>query len=100
MENGMATMAKKPVEKGEAPGFEDLLAEAESLAEKMEEGGLSLDESLMAYEKGVANLRLCAGLLREAEEKVKVLLEKDGGFSLDDLDADDDADGDDDEDDL
>lgn len=85
-------MAKKSGDKETAPGFEELLAEAEVLAERMEEGGLTLDESLKAYEKGVDNLRRCAGLLREAEEKVKVLLEKDGGFRLEDLDPDD-ADG-------
>lgn len=71
-------------------GFEELLAEAEALAERMEEGGLTLDQSLAAYEKGVANLRLCAGLLREAEEKVKLLLEEDGAFRLADLDDDED----------
>ncbi len=77
------------------PGFEALLAEAESLAEKMEEGGLSLDESIRAYEKGVDNVRRCAHLLRAAEEKVQTLLEKNGGFRLEELDAGPDADGDD-----
>lgn len=71
-----------------APDFESLLAEAETLASRMEEGGLSLDESLAAYERGVRNLRLCAGLLRTAEEKVKLLLEENGSFRLDDLDRD------------
>ncbi len=83
---------KTPQEQSAAPatrGFEELLAEAEELAGRMEEGGLTLDESLAAYEKGVANLRLCAGLLRTAEEKVKVLLEKNGEFRLEDLDPDD-----------
>ncbi len=81
-------MSKKSDGRKDSPGFEDLLAEAEALAGRMEEGGMSLDESLAAYEKGVANLRLCAGLLREAEEKVKVLIEKNGAFRLEDLDAD------------
>lgn len=96
-------MAKKntAVSGGETPearGFEELLAEAEGLAEKMEEGGLTLDESIRSYEKGVENLRRCADLLRAAEEKVQVLLEKNGAFRLEDLDADED--GDDDEDDY
>ncbi len=52
-------MAKKTAETP-AAAFEDLLAEAESLAERMEEGGLSLDASIAAYEKGVDNLRRCA----------------------------------------
>lgn len=87
-------------------GFEELLAEAESLAEKMEDGGMTLDDSIAAYEKGVGNLRRCADLLRAAEEKVKLLIEKDGAFSLREMefengdaeeDSDPDADGEDDE---
>lgn len=90
-------MAKKTSDEKPEPAFEELLAEAEALAEKMEEGGISLDESIRAYEKGVANLRRCADLLRAAEEKVQVLLEKNGAFRLEELDAgrdDDDDDGD------
>ncbi|MCL2000944.1 MAG: exodeoxyribonuclease VII small subunit [Planctomycetes bacterium] len=82
-------MAKKNVEEKGSPGFEELLAEAEALAMRMEGGGLSLDESLAAYEKGIANLRLCAGLLRGAEEKVKALVERNGVFRLEDLDGED-----------
>lgn len=88
-------MAKKT---GDTPGqtFEELLAEAEGLAERMEDGGLSLDQSIAAYEKGVANLRRCSGMLKAAEEKVKLLLEDGAGaFRLEDLDADGDADGED-----
>lgn len=70
--------------------FEDLLTEAESLAEKMEEGGLTLEDSIKAYEKGVENLKRCAELLRGAEEKVKTLIEKNGVFELQDLDPGDD----------
>lgn len=76
-------MAKK--NEAREPSFEELLAEAEGLAEKMEEGGLSLEDSIAAYEKGVDNLRKCAALLRSAEEKVKTLVEEQGGFRLDDF---------------
>jgi exodeoxyribonuclease VII small subunit len=86
-------MAKKTTEQPE-PAFEELLAEAESLAERIEEGGLSLDQSIAAYEKGVANLRRCSAMLRGAEEKVKVLLEEDGAFRLEELDAENGEDGD------
>lgn len=89
-------MAKRNSDGGkESPAsFEDLLAEAEGLAERMEEGGLSLDDSIKAYEKGVENLRRCADLLRGAEEKVKLLLEKNGDFRLEDLDPSEDGDAD------
>lgn len=90
-------MAKKDTaaNKAENTGFEELLAEAEALAEKMEDGGLTLDESIKAYEKGVENLRRCSELLKTAEERVKLLLEKDGAFSLRDLEESDDDDDDD-----
>lgn len=94
-------MAKKNANADkETPAFEELLAEAEGFAEKMEEGGLTLDESIRAYEQGVENLRRCSELLREAEDKVKVLLEKNGGFRLEELDAPDEASDDEDEDDY
>lgn len=79
-------------------GFEELLNEAERLAEELEEGGLPLDGSIRAYEKGIENLRHCAALLKEAEGRVKALLEKNGEFRLEDLEAEDgevDGDGED-----
>lgn len=81
-------MTKKNGDGNSEPTFEELLAEAESLAEKMEEGGMPLEESMRAYEKGVDNLKRCAALLRGAEEKVKTLIEKNGSFRLEDLGGD------------
>ncbi len=65
--------------------FEELLAEAEALAAQIEGGGLPLDEAIRAYERGVADLRRSAELLRRAEDRVKVLLEQDGAFRLADF---------------
>lgn len=89
-------MAKKTAEPEQT--FEELLAEAESIAERMEDGGLNLDQSIAAYGKGVENLRRCAAMLRGAEEKVKILLEANGEFRLEDLDADPEENSDEDED--
>lgn len=80
-------MAKKNGDTHSEPTFEELLAEAESLAGRMEEGGMPLDESMRAYEKGVENLKRCAALLRGAEEKVRMLIEKNGTFRLEDLES-------------
>ena len=71
---------------GEAPGFENLVAAAEELASRMEDGGLTLEQALSAYEKGTENLRRAADLLRTAEARIKILTEKNGVFRLDDLD--------------
>jgi exodeoxyribonuclease VII small subunit len=53
--------------------FEHSLDELETLVQKMEKGDLSLDESLAAYERGVALYRQCRGALEQAELRVKLL---------------------------
>jgi exodeoxyribonuclease VII small subunit len=78
-------MAEKNADISTPATFDQLLAETEGLAERMEDGGLTLEQALAAYEKGVENLRRCAGILREAEARVKVLMEKSDGFRLDDF---------------
>lgn len=79
-------------EKPEGPGFEELLAETETLVEELESGELTLDEAVRKYEKGLANLKACSERLARAEEAVKVLVaESETSFRLEDLDADQDA---------
>jgi exodeoxyribonuclease VII small subunit len=48
----------------------------------MEQGELSLDDSLKHFERGVQLTRSCQQALKDAEQKVQVLLEKDGQASL------------------
>ncbi len=64
------------------PDFETALAELESLVEQMEQGDLSLDESLKQFERGVQLTRACQTALKDAEQKVQILLEKDGRTTL------------------
>lgn len=58
--------------------FEASLAELEALVDRLEGGELSLEESLAAFEKGIELTRLCQKSLREAEQKVEMLTEKNG----------------------
>jgi len=67
------------------PDFEQALTELEALVEKMEQGDLSLEESLQSFERGIQLTRNCQQALQEAEQKVQVLLEKDGGEQLQDF---------------
>lgn len=62
--------------------FEDSLAELEQLVEQMEQGDLSLEESLKSFERGVKLTNTCQKALQDAEQKVQVLLEKNGKQSL------------------
>jgi len=58
--------------------FEQSLTELQSLVERLEGGELSLEEALAAFEQGVKLTRDCQDALNQAEQKVKMLLEKDG----------------------
>jgi exodeoxyribonuclease VII small subunit len=64
------------------PSFEDSLAELEKLVERMEKGDITLEESLQCFERGVALTRTCQKALQEAEQKVQILLEKNGQQTL------------------
>ena len=59
----------------DAVDFEAALAELDALVTKMENGNLTLDESLQAFERGVALTRQCQTMLRDAELKVQKLTE-------------------------
>ena len=58
--------------------FEKSLKELEALVAKMEQGNLSLEESLQHFERGIQLTRACQQALKEAEQKVEILLKKSG----------------------
>ena len=71
--------------------FEASLDRLEQLVERMEDGELSLEESLKVFEQGIKLTRECQQALEEAEQKVQLLLERDGApeaatFDADELD--------------
>ena len=65
-------------EQDDTPDFEAALSELEQLVMQMEEGSLSLEESLQAFEKGIRLTRLCQNALRTAEQRVRILQEENG----------------------
>jgi exodeoxyribonuclease VII small subunit len=70
--------------------FESSLTELEALVEKLEQGDLSLDESLKCFERGVQLTRICQTALKQAEQKVEILLRRSGEpeqFDRADLDS-------------
>jgi exodeoxyribonuclease VII small subunit len=75
--------------------FEAALAELEALVERMETGDLGLEESLVAFERGVALTRECQAALKDAELRVQMLTESSGALALEPLEEDfEDEDGD------
>ena len=59
--------------------LERSLADLEALVERLESGDLSLEQALAEFERGVALTRLCQNALKDAEQKVEILLKSTEG---------------------
>jgi exodeoxyribonuclease VII small subunit len=67
--------------------FEAAMRDLEQIVERLEHGDLPLEESLAAFERGVMLTRGCQTALKEAEQKVEILLKKAGGTQLESFDT-------------
>ena len=82
------------------PGFEQTLADLETLVARLESGELPLDQALAAFEQGVKLTRVCQNALQAAQQKVQILTQQgtearlaDFGTAAGAHDDSDDADG-------
>ncbi|MEX0734656.1 MAG: exodeoxyribonuclease VII small subunit [Steroidobacteraceae bacterium] len=66
-------------QKPATPDFEAALAELEEIVHRLEQGKLSLEESLRQFERGVVLTRGCQKALRQAEQKIRVLAKSGDG---------------------
>jgi exodeoxyribonuclease VII small subunit len=80
-------MARNPKEEPKLD-FETAMRDLEALVERLEQGELPLEESLAAFERGVMLTRSCQTALKEAEQKVEILLKKAGEPAVEDFDTD------------
>ena len=78
------TRSKRP------PDFEKSLTELEALVERLESGELPLEESLKAFERGVALTRECQIALEAAQARVDILLKRDGEVVAEPFEGEDD----------
>jgi len=62
--------------------FEASMKELETLVERMEAGEISLEDSLKDFERGIELTRNCQSALKEAEQKIQILMEKNGQSTL------------------
>lgn len=72
----MSTQKKKTPQENLA--IESTMKSIETLLEKLENSDTPLDQSLLAFEEGIKLIRSAQKTLSEAEQKVQLLLEKDG----------------------
>jgi exodeoxyribonuclease VII small subunit len=54
--------------------LEDTLVELEQLVARLEEGELPLDKALKEFERGIQMTRQCQKVLKDAEQKIEILL--------------------------
>ena len=62
-----------------APRFEEALERLETIASRLEDGDLTLEQSLGLFEEGVRLTRLCASRLDEAQKRIEMLTRSDDG---------------------
>ena len=72
------------------PKFEEALAELEGVVRRLEQGELPLEDSLAAFERGMALVKQLSTRLESIERRVEVLLKQDdGSLTVRPLDDDD-----------
>lgn len=69
-----------------APPFEQALSELEALVECLEKGEMTLEESLETFERGIELTRTCQRSLQAAEQKVRILAQKNNTAELEHFD--------------
>lgn len=80
-----------PKKKSDAPDFERTLAELEETVRRLEAGDLPLEDSLGAFEKGVALVRTLHARLDAVQMRIDELIQSPGGAAaLSPIESDDD----------
>jgi len=82
----------KPPTTEKLPDFEKSLGQLEALVARLEQGDVPLEDALKTFERGVALTRQCQTALRSAQQKVEVLLARNGEETIEPFDDEDDAD--------
>lgn len=69
--------------------LEKSLANLEELVGELESGDLPLEKAMKKFEEGIKLTRGCQAALKEAEQKVEILLKSAGGEDLEEFEVDD-----------
>ena len=74
----------------ESIDLEKTLAKLETIVDELESGDLPLEKAMEKFEQGIKLTRGAQTALKEAEQKVEILLKSAGGEALEDFEPDDD----------
>ena len=67
--------------------FEEAMQELETIANELEKGDLSLEESVTKFEEGMKLSKQCNNMIEKAEKKITILLQKDGKIEEENFDV-------------
>jgi exodeoxyribonuclease VII small subunit len=70
--------------------LEKALTDLEEIVEELESGDLPLEKAMKKFEEGIKLTRNCQAALKEAEQKVEILLKSAGGDELEKFEVEDD----------
>jgi exodeoxyribonuclease VII small subunit len=70
--------------------LEKALTDLEDIVEELESGDLPLEKAMKKFEEGIKLTRNCQAALKEAEQKVEILLKSAGGDDLEDFEVEED----------
>jgi exodeoxyribonuclease VII small subunit len=65
--------------------FETALEELNELVSRMEQGDLTLEQSLSEFEKGITLIKQCQQLLTDAEQRVQILTQQNDSIIIEDF---------------
>ncbi len=66
--------------------FEEAFEKLEKIAERLEVGELTLEESLKLYEEGIKYSRICIKILEDAKKRIDVVkISEDGSFTIEEI---------------
>jgi len=74
-------------DKSETIKFERSLSQLQEIITKLESGSLSLEQSVTMFEKGMELTAICNKALNSAEQRVQILLEKNGAITKEDFNS-------------
>ncbi|MCD6575339.1 exodeoxyribonuclease VII small subunit [Candidatus Aerophobetes bacterium] len=62
--------------------FEEAMQKLEKITQDLEEGNLSLDESLKRFEEGMRLVNFCEKKLEEVEKRIRILIKEENKLKL------------------
>lgn len=70
------------ISKFESLSFEEAFKKLEQTADRLENGDITLDESMDVFEEGMMLIKICNTRLEKAEARLKKLVRNEDGFQL------------------